>query len=137
MFSRRRFLKTLGALAVSSCAHGQARFASYPFTLGVASGYPTPGGVVLWTRLTGDLAPLSIPLRWEIFADEALRTPVLSGDEIARPEWAHCVHVDVQGLEPGRWYWYRFRAGDAQSPVGRTRTAPPARAPVAALRFAF
>ena len=29
----------------------QPRFAAYPFSLGVASGYPAPGSVVLWTRL--------------------------------------------------------------------------------------
>jgi alkaline phosphatase D len=45
--------------------------------------------------------------------------------------------VDVHGLEPDRWYWYRFTAADAQSVVGRTRTAPAANAPVARLRFAF
>src|SRR5207249_217753 len=28
-------------------------------------------------------------------------------------------------LEPGRWYWYRFRAGGQVSAIGRTRTAPP------------
>ena len=27
------------------------RFATNPFTLGVASGYPDPDGFVLWTRL--------------------------------------------------------------------------------------
>ena len=34
--------------------------------------------------------------------------------------------VDVDGLRPDRWYWYRFAAGDARSPIGRTRTAPAA-----------
>ena len=29
------------------------------------------------------------------------------------------------GLRPAREYWYRFASGGAQSPVGRTRTAPP------------
>jgi alkaline phosphatase D len=43
---------------------------------------------------------------------------------VALPELAHSVHVDVTGLAPDRWYWYRFMLGDAVSPVGRTRTAP-------------
>jgi alkaline phosphatase D len=47
------------------------------------------------------------------------------------------VHVDVHGLEADRWYWYRFLAGDVQSPVGRTRTAPAANAAVEKLKFAF
>ena len=42
----------------------------------------------------------------------------------ARPKLAHSVHVDVEGLEPGREYFYRFVAGPQESPVGRTRTAP-------------
>ncbi len=134
MFDRRRFLKTLGALGVSPTI---PKFGGYPFTLGVASGYPTAQSVVLWTRLTGDLAPLPIPVRWEIFGDEGLRTAIVSGETTAHPEWAHSVHVEAQGLEPERWYWYRFSAGDAQSPVGRTRSAPRATASAPRLRFAF
>ena len=135
--ARRRFLLSLGALAVSTRLHAQPRFASYPFSLGVASGYPTADSVVLWTRLTGDLAPAAIPVRWEVFGDDALHTPIVSGETTAHPEWAHSVHVEAKGLEPERWYWYRFRAGDAQSAVGRTRTAPRAAATAPRLRFAF
>ena len=142
MIGRRRFLEALAALGVSqalpSCATDRkVSFDSYPFNLGVASGYPTADSVVLWTRLTGDLAPLGVPVRWEIFGDEALRNPVLSGEQTADPAWAHSVHVEARGLAPERWYWYRFSAGDAQSAVGRTRTAPPATAAGSRLRFAF
>jgi alkaline phosphatase D len=66
-----------------------------------------------------------------------MRSIVASGSAEARPEWAHSVHVEPRGLEPDRWYWYRFTAGDAVSPVARTRTAPAAGAAVARLRFAF
>ena len=135
--ARRRFLLSLGALAVSTRLHAQPRFASYPFSLGVASGYPTPDSVVLWTRLTGELAPAAIPVRWEVFGDDALRTPIVSGETTAHPEWAHSVHIEAKGLEPERWYWYRFSAGDAQSTVGRTRTAPRTAATAPRLRFAF
>jgi alkaline phosphatase D len=131
MFTRRRFLQTLGALAVSPYV-----FASSPFSLGVASGYPSPSGVTLWTRLTGVLDPLAFEVGWEVARDEAMREIVLSGKALAHPDWAHSVHVDAQGLEPDRWYWYRFSAAGAHSPVGRTRTAPAA-GTAAALRFAF
>jgi alkaline phosphatase D len=134
MFDRRRFLKALGAVGVSATIPGVTQ---YPFTLGVASGYPTPTSVVLWTRMTGDLAPLAIPLRWEVFGDESLCKTVAAGETIADPAWAHSARIEVQGLESERWYWYRFSAGDAQSPVGRTRTAPAAGAPAPRLRFAF
>ena len=53
-----------------------------------------------------------------------MRRVVQSGTDCASPDWAHAVHVEVGGLAPDRWYWYRFRAGGAVSPVGRTRTAP-------------
>ena len=61
MFSRRKLLIGSAAttalsafrlpLAIARGRLAPPRFASYPFTLGVASGDPTPDGVVLWTRL--------------------------------------------------------------------------------------
>ncbi|MEK6243911.1 MAG: alkaline phosphatase D family protein [Pseudomonadota bacterium] len=142
MFDRRRFLEVLAALGVSQAVPARATdrkvsFDSYPFTLGVASGYPHPDGMVLWTRLLGNLDPLAIPVRWEIAADEAMRAIVAAGTAEAQPVWAHSVHVEARGLKPDRWYWYRFLAGDAVSPVGRTRTAPAAGAAAVRLRFAF
>jgi len=135
MFTRRRFLQGMAALSVSTASHPAARAQTYPFALGVASGYPSPSGITLWTRVTGLAA--AVPVKWEIARDESMRQTAFLGETIAQPEWAHSVHIDVQGLEPGRRYWYRFTAGDAQSPVGRTRTAPAANAPVERLRFAF
>src|SRR5436190_19038964 len=69
MIGRRRFLEALAALGVSQTLPSRATdrkvsFDSYPFTLGVASGYPSPSGVVLWTRSMG-LDPLELPVRWE------------------------------------------------------------------------
>jgi alkaline phosphatase D len=43
----------------------------------------------------------------------------------------------VQGLEPDRWYFYRFAVGDAVSATGRTRTFPAPGAVVARLRLAY
>src|SRR5439155_8569781 len=43
----------------------------------------------------------------------------------------------VEGLKPDRFYSYRFTAGAAVSPVGRTRTLPPLGAPAARWRLAF
>jgi alkaline phosphatase D len=133
MFTRRRFLQSLGALAVSPKLRAQ----SYPFALGVASGYPTSSGMTLWTRLTGELPPAAVVVRWEVAEDEAFKGIVRTGEARAEPGWAHSVHVDVDGLEAERWYWYRFTAAEAQSRAGRTRTAPPASKAAAGLRFAF
>jgi alkaline phosphatase D len=64
-------------------------------------------------------------------------TVVQRGTAAATPEWAHAVHVEVDGLEPGRWYWYRFRAGGEISAIARARTTPAAGAAIERLRFAY
>ena len=116
-------------------------FNSYPFTLGVASGDPLPDGVVLWTRLApkplegGGMPMAVVDVGWEIARDARFQNIARKGMTLARPELGHSVHVEVGGLEPGREYWYRFRAGDEVSQVGRTKTAPPAGAAVDQLRF--
>ncbi|OGA02238.1 MAG: hypothetical protein A3H35_03765 [Betaproteobacteria bacterium RIFCSPLOWO2_02_FULL_62_17] len=147
MLDRREFISALGAwglLAGAANVRAQLnpRFSAYPFSLGIASGYPAPDGFVLWTRLAplpdearGGLAPEAIAVRWEVANDEAMRDIVASGTEFARPDWAHSVHAEVQGLAPARQYWYRFTSGDAISPTGRTRTAPAAGVPVERLRY--
>lgn len=101
-----------------------------PFSLGVASGSPVADGVVLWTRLApeplfpgGGMDPVPVRVEWEIARDETFASVVRKGVDLALPEWGHSVHVEADGLEPERWYFYRFRAGAAVSPVGRTRTA--------------
>ncbi|MEX2197972.1 MAG: alkaline phosphatase D family protein [Burkholderiales bacterium] len=138
MTDRRTFLQALAAATVSPAlpACAQPRFAADPFALGVASGYPHPGGMVLWTRLVG-VDPVAVPVRWEIASTRSMRNIVAAGSTYADPQWAHSVRVEPQGLEPGRWYWYRFMAGDAVSPLGYTRTAPRVDAAVDSLRFAF
>ena len=151
---RRRFLQlTAGAaatLGLSQLPAGIARAArppaAFPFTLGVASGDPSPHGVVLWTRLAprplefdGGMGSSRGPVEvdWEVATDEALTTIVASGTAVAPRELAHSVHVEVSGLEPWHEYFYRFRAGDHVSPVGRTKTTPAPGSPLAQLRFAF
>jgi alkaline phosphatase D len=144
--SRRAFLADAARLAALtlSALHAPGLLARpnwYPFPLGVASGSPLPNAVVLWTRILaapGDvLPPTALAVRWEVAADEAFRQVVASGTASALPGLAHSVHVDVTGLAPDRWYWYRFMLGDAVSPVARTRTAPAPDALPGALRLAY
>jgi alkaline phosphatase D len=146
---RREFLRigtqsaAAAALAPVHRVCAQPRFTSDPFTLGVASGYPTADGIVLWTRLApspqapgGGLTEPAIAVRWELASDPRMRRIVRRGTEEARADAAFSVHVEPHGLAPATEYWYRFTAGDAQSPVGRTRTAPaPASSPTS-LRLA-
>lgn len=133
----------LVALAAAFPRTGSTHTAQYPFSLGVASGSPRPSGLVLWTRLLIDplnpepFSPTPFTVRWEIAEDDRFKRIAAQGSTTALPELAHSVHVDVTGLQPDRWYWYRFMLGDAVSPVGRTRTAPALNSMPSSLRFAF
>ena len=95
------------------------------FALGIASGDPAADSVVLWTRLIGDLPDL-VPLLWEVAFDEGFLGLSGTGIVDTLADFAHSAHVVVAGLQPDRWYWYRFRVGGQVSPVGRTRTMPAA-----------
>jgi alkaline phosphatase D len=148
--NRRSFLLTtsLAAAAVWSgktfgAVTNNPKFSAYPFQLGVASGDPTPDGVVLWTRLApqplegGGMTPEPVEVSWQIAEDEQLSKVVQKGTVTANAEWAHSVHVEVAGLKPDRWYWYQFKAGTELSPRGRTRTMPAANSTPDKLRFVF
>ena len=148
--SRRQLNRQALALALLPWVHSPVqpqdvsrRWKQQPFALGVASGSPRADGVVLWTRLLIDesdrQSPASEPVlvRWELFADEALHRLVRQGEVATDATRGHSVHVPLQGLEPGREYWYRFSSGDALSRVGRTRTAPAPNASIQRLRLAL
>lgn len=149
LLSRRQLLQAAAVLGTSAF-HARASAATVrlqsvardPFSLGVASGDPWPDSVVLWTRLApeplqgGGLPPARVEVGWEVASDDAFRTIVRTGTALARPELGHAVHVEVDGLQPGREYFYRFHVPAAASRVGRTRTAPAAGTPVDRLRFA-
>src|SRR5262249_24773247 len=82
------------------------------------------------------MTPDAVRVHWEIASDESMTRIVRDGTVLATREWAHSVHVEPRGLEPARDYWYRFTVGDAQSPIGRTRTAPALGSSLARLRIA-
>ena len=134
---RRRLLQLSLAASLAPAFIRNARAADVPrFALGIASGHPRPNGMVLWTRLTGADLPDRVDVRWEVARDESFRHVVASGRETAEAAWAHSVHAEPAGLQPGRWYWYRFHALGQQSMPGRTRTAP-AHDAAASLQFAI
>ncbi len=122
---------------------GIIRLPSYPFPYGVASGDPDARSVVLWTRLSAEAlresgaAERSVPVRWELATDDRFTGTVARGVQSAAPELGHSVHVEVQDLDPGRPYWYRFIAAGEASPTGRTATLPAPGTPADRLRFAF
>jgi alkaline phosphatase D len=143
--SRRAFVhRSAAAAALAAMPFGrvaaQVRFSSYPFKLGVASGDPSPDGFVLWTRLApeplepGELGRVTFEVDWEVADDPGFGRIAARGRAFAPAHLAHSVHVEVGGLQPGQEYFYRFRLGRYDSPIGRALTAP---ASTESLRFAF
>ena len=150
LLSRRCLFRHLGSAAAAFAtaplfareALAQPQYRIYPFQLGVAAGDPTSDGFVIWTRLAPE--PLEIgygmpsqatEVAWEVGADSRFEKIVRKGVAIARPELGHSVHVEVDGLEPARPYWYRFTAGSERSLAGRAKTAPLATARLDRVRF--
>ena len=110
----------LPSAAVAVSTADDAGLRTDPFMLGIASGEPWPDGFVIWTRLAldplaedglGGMPARPVPVAWEVAEDASMRTVVARGVEHARIETAHSVHVELQGLKPGREYFYRFRSG--------------------------
>ena len=150
--SRRTLLKTGGSFAGSvtligalgTRAFATPPFAGNPFSLGIASGDPSPRGVVLWTRIApepllpgGGVSNEVYGVRYEVAADEDFRDLIRRGAIEAVPDEAHSVRVELDDLEPAHEYFYRFKFGPEVSPVGRTRTAPERDHKLERLVFAF
>ncbi|MFJ9765689.1 alkaline phosphatase D family protein [Streptomyces erythrochromogenes] len=122
---------TLAPLATLGAGTAHAAGTAPAFLHGVASGDPLPDGVLLWTRVTptpeavpGSGLGAAVQVGWEVAADRAFSRVVAGGTVTASAATDHTVKVDVRGLQPQTPYWYRFTAGPAVSPVGRTLTTP-------------
>jgi alkaline phosphatase D len=148
--SRRQILRgaaLMAGMALLPSASGvlaASKLKDNPFTLGVASGEPKPDGMVLWTRLApkplepdGGMGPEPVAVRWQLGLDPQFRRLEREGRVLATAEAGHSVHIELNGLQPGRDYWYRFMVPGGKSQVGRTRTAPPIHAKVDRLRLCF
>ncbi|HMP46904.1 MAG TPA: alkaline phosphatase D family protein, partial [Sphingopyxis sp.] len=129
----------IGAPAI---VRGQSLFRAYPFGLGVAAGDPASDGFVIWTRIApepmerhGGMPPGNVPVDWEVATDSGFRDVAAKGTELARPELAHSVHVEVTRLLPDRPYYYRFIVGGERSLRGRARTLPAPGARTDRLKF--
>ncbi|MDM3870475.1 alkaline phosphatase D family protein [Porticoccus sp. W117] len=91
------------------------------FSHGVASGDPTHNSVVIWTRVS---AQGDTPVSWELFKDKAMQQSIQRGSAITNASRDHTVKIDVQNLQPGNTYYYRFHCNGVSSEPGRTRTLP-------------
>jgi alkaline phosphatase D len=147
---RRRALGVLGGAAAAAAfipglgrqawALGEAT-ASQLFTLGVASGDPTATSVVLWTRLApdplngGGMGAASARVEWQVATDPAMTNIVRQGAVDALARDGHALNVQVTGLAPDSWYYFRFGHRGEWSRIGRTRTFPALNAMPEQMRF--
>ena len=50
-------------------------------------------------------------MKWEVSQDEAFTKIVQQGSVVAGPQLGHSIHVELHGLDPHNWYYFRFHAG--------------------------
>ncbi|MFF8812089.1 alkaline phosphatase D family protein [Streptomyces pactum] len=145
--SRRTAVTAVAATAAvlpfaTGLSAARAEDAGPAFLHGVASGDPLPDGVLLWTRVTPE--PGAVPgsgrgpevaVEWEVAEDESFGTVVAKGTVRTSAATDHTVKADVRGLRPATPYFFRFSAGGAQSPTGRTLTAPAGHQTPGSVRF--
>ena len=126
------FTTLLAASTLSASALGATRLervSGNPFYLGVASGDPRPDSVVIWTRLAretlGNTLSRNEPVAvdYEIAETASFSTVYRKGSAAALPELGYSVHLDLQGLSPGKEYYYRWMIGGEVSSVGQERTS--------------
>ena len=94
------------------------------FDFGVASGDPLADRVVLWTHAVPANGQSAVSLTWEVARDAGFTQVVSSCQVQATAAAGFTAKVDATGLSAGQSYFYRFREGSNNSPVGRTRTLP-------------
>lgn len=143
--TRREALATAAALGASlawpwrlprlSVLRREERRDLYPH--GVASGDPTPDGMILWTRRPPVADSKASTITLEISDREGFDRIVSRARTAIGPDSDWTCRVMVAGLSPGRVYWYRFTDEHGfGSRVGRTITAP-APADPRPVHFAF
>ena len=108
-----------------------------PFPDGVKAGDPAPDGSVIWTRVVPPAGDAPQQVTWMVGDDPGLTVIRAGGVATATAAAGHTLALRVTGLEPDRWYWYRFETETGSSRVGRLRTAPAAGSTPDHLRFAF
>jgi alkaline phosphatase D len=94
------------------------------FAHGVASGFPSPKAITLWTRVSE--LQRSSRLTLEVATDKHFRHVVKRQQVIADAASDFTVHARVAGLKRAHEYHYRFHTKHKNSRVGRFRTLPPA-----------
>lgn len=110
------------------------------FPQSVASGGPTPTGVILWTRIAPEAFDATAPLAVQVAHDENFDDVVyegVTGDDHRIRAHDYTVKVDLDGqLAPNREYYYRFVYDDVASQIGQCQTLPQVDDSIDSIRFA-
>lgn len=100
---------------------------TYQFNHGIASGDPLAESVIIWTRVTPSAAT-DVTVQWQVATDRAFTQLVNQDQAVVTAERDYTVKVDVQGLNAGTNYYYRFMVGEGDqrvvSDLGQTKTLP-------------
>lgn len=109
------------------------------FPQSVASGGPTPTGIILWTRINPEQYDPSQSLRVEVATEELFEDLVIRSelpDPGVKPTDNYTLRVDLDGLlDPDTAYYYRFSYRGVRSQTGRCRTLPSEDASLESLQF--
>ncbi|WP_306061512.1 PhoD-like phosphatase N-terminal domain-containing protein [Natronococcus wangiae] len=110
------------------------------FPQSVASGGPTPTGVILWTRIAPAAFDATALLAVRVARDSDFEEVVYEGvvaDAEQIKSHDYTVKVDLDGsLESDREYYYRFYYRNTASRIGRCQTLPAPDASPEVMRFA-
>lgn len=129
--TRRNFFKILAASSAAivttsglqGCNSDSTGEPDVRFDHGVASGDPLTDSIILWTRATPQHNQ-PVTLTWEVASDPAFSQLVNQDSASVDATTDYTLKVDVQGLQAGQTYYYRFKHGETLSPTGQTRTLP-------------
>ncbi|RRJ30721.1 alkaline phosphatase D family protein [Halocatena pleomorpha] len=109
------------------------------FPQSVASGGPTPEGVLLWTRIAPEEyqgGPVAVEVGWDDSFSEPVHRGVVESPAIMA-DHDHTITVDLDGkLSPDTEYAYRFIYNGTASRTGRCQTLPDPNATIDSMRLA-
>ena len=103
---------------------------------GVASGDPSCSSVVLWVGMAPVRCEQILELKWEMSKDSSFSAITRVGNALSAPWTGGTAQIEVEDLEPGTTYYYRFWEASQkghtgseslypfQSETGRTKTLP-------------
>ncbi|MEA2072130.1 MAG: alkaline phosphatase D family protein, partial [Campylobacterota bacterium] len=130
--TRREFLKisALSACALvistglSGCGSDDSKdeeaLVSSSFNHGVASGDPLSDKVIIWTHVTSTAS--SVNVAYEVATDKEFTDIIHNGVYATDASKDFTVKIDIQNLDAGTTYYYRFSANGTTSALGKMKT---------------